>query len=106
MINGSRETWIGLIRRNTECPKQDLENGTCYSLNTDNNAEFDSIFCHLKDIKQSYWKHFKDAIHYSCTCLYCSGILLVHAVYPDAFTALASKTLSSLLEKMTEKRSD
>ena len=61
-------------------------------------------FNHLKEVKQGYKEHAKDALTCSAKLLFTSVKLVVHAVWPDVFTDDASNTCKEVVKMSNEKR--
>lgn len=61
-------------------------------------------FNHLKEVKQGYKEHAKDALTCSAKLLLSSVKLVVHAVWPDVFTDDASNTCKEVVKMSNEKR--
>ena len=53
---------------------------------------------HLKNVRQTYRKHFKDSIKYSWISLKCSFYFLCHAINPDSNVEKGSESIN-LLDK-------
>ena len=61
-------------------------------------------FNHLKEVKQGYKEHAKDALTCSAKLLLSSVKLVFHAVWPDVFIDDASNTCKEVVKMSNEKR--
>ena len=60
-------------------------------------------FNHLDDVKESYFKHFKDAMNISCSLFIGSIQVFIHAFYPDIFTSSASNRCRDIIKLVDNK---
>ena len=61
-------------------------------------------FNHLKEVKQSYKEHAKDALTCSAKLVLSSAKLVIHALWPEVFTDDASNTCKEVIKMSNEKR--
>lgn len=59
---------------------------------------------HLKQIKQNYFEHFKDAIYFSIISFKASYYFLIHAIYPDIYLNDGSQTINYLKVLIDQKK--
>jgi len=111
MINVVLEN--GNLIRNDENDEtyENNENIEYYSINLIENKDANnvqnrvkkSVFKHLNDINQTYFRHFCDSIGYCGKSIKASFYFLCHAIWPDIFEFSGSDTINELSDILKTK---
>lgn len=61
------------------------------------------VFQHLRDVRQSYFRHCRDALWVGCKLAACVPVIVVHAFLPNLFENTVSNTLRGIVEEVHNK---